>query len=337
MNTLCFATYTKNLKLALVETMSDEELVRTLLDCILSKVSLLNKNGNPFDTSKSIASEYLSRKRPIPRAIKDSVDTVKDSATQYFADRILPLIDPIHMEDLIDAQTSLLQNDFSIAKNAKTSLLSISHSEPAVYLSKLYLFALTRPNKEKKPQDLPVAFSKKFTMEDVALINQKLALIEAPERLTPPDNVADEELRYVSELLAAYADASRRDTLTQADLSDPKLREFQKDFSKQRKNFYAAETIRRASRDSLANYGIKAFQSLKDETYAGIEETLDDYYETGFRRLKAVMERVGILTLSKSMLLKIPNWVGIEERKGICHFLVNDGKVQWVDINDRII
>ena len=335
MNTLCFATYTKNLKLALVETMSDEELVRTLLDCILSKVSLLNKNGNPFDTSKSIASEYLSRKRPIPRAIKDSVDTVKDSAAQYFADRILPLIDPIHMEDLIDAQTSLLQNDFSIAKNAKTSLLSISHSEPAVYLSKLYLFALTRPNKEKKPQDLPVAFSKKFTMEDVALINQKLALIEAPERLTPPD--ADEELRYVSELLAAYADASRRDTLTQADLSDPKLREFQKDFSKQRKNFYAAETIRRASRDSLANYGIKAFQSLKDETYAGIEETLDDYYETGFRRLKAVMERVGILTLSKSMLLKIPNWVGIEERKGICHFLVNDGKVQWVDINDRII
>lgn len=149
MNTLCFATYTKNLKLALVETMSDEELVRTLLDCILSKVSLLNKNGNPFDTSKSIASEYLSRKRPIPRAIKDSVDTVRDSAAQYFADRILPLIDPIHMEDLIDAQTSLLQNDFSIAKNAKTSLLSISHSEPAVYLSKLYLFALTRPNKEK--------------------------------------------------------------------------------------------------------------------------------------------------------------------------------------------
>ena len=321
MNTLCFATYTKNLKLALVETMSDEELVRTLLDCILSKVSLLNKNGNPFDTSKSIASEYLSRKRPIPRAIKDSVDTVKDSAAQYFADRILPLIDPIHMEDLIDAQTSLLQNDFSIAKNAKTSLLSISHSEPAVYLSKLYLFALTRPNKEKKPQDLPVAFSKKFTMEDVALINQKLALIEAPERLTPPDNVADEELRYVSELLAAYADDSRRDTLTQADLSDPKLREFQKDFSKQRKNFYAAETIRRASRDSLANYGIKAFQSLKDETYAGIEETLDDYYETGFRRLKAVMERVGILTLSNLCYLKFQIGLELKSEKESVIFL----------------
>lgn len=171
-------------------------------------------------------------------------------------------------------------------------------------------------------------------MDDVELINQKLALMEVPERLIPPDSVADEELRYVSELLSAYADATGRNTLTQADLSAPELRRFQKDFSKQRKDFYAAETIRRASRDSLAARGVEAFQALKDETYSGIEDTLDDYYENGFLRLRAVMERIGILTLSKSMLLKIPNWVGIEERKGICHFLVNDGKVQWVDAND---
>lgn len=334
LDTLCFATYTKNLKLALAETMSDEDLVRTLLDCILSNVSVRNKNGDSFDTSKSIASEYLNRKRPIPKAIRDSVDAVQDSAEQYFADRIIPLISSIHMGDLVDALTSLLQNDSSIAKKAKASLLAASASEPAAYLSKLYLFAITRPNKEKKPQDSPAASSNKFTMDDVELINQKLALMEVPERLIPPDSVADEELRYVSELLSAYADATGRNTLTQADLSAPELRRFQKDFSKQRKDFYAAETIRRASRDSLAARGVEAFQALKDETYSGIEDTLDDYYENGFLRLRAVMERIGILTLSKSMLLKIPNWVGIEERKGICHFLVNDGKVQWVDAND---
>lgn len=334
LDTLCFATYTKNLKLALAETMSDEDLVRTLLDCILSNVSVRNKNGDPFDTSKSVASEYLNRKRPIPKAIRDSVDAVQDSAEQYFADRVIPLISSIHMGDLVDTLTSLLQNDSSIAKKAKDSLLAASNSEPAAYLSKLYLFAITRPNKEKKPQDSPAASSNRFTMDDVELINQKLALMEVPERLIPPDSVADEELRYVSELLSAYADATGRDGLTQADLSDPELRRFQKDFSKQRKDFYAAETIRRASRDSLAARGVEAFQALKDETYSGIEDTLDDYYANGFLRLRAVMDRIGILTLSKSMLLKIPNWVGIEERKGICHFLVNDGKVQWVDAND---
>lgn len=334
LDTLCFATYTKNLKLALAETMSDEDLVRTLLDCILSNVSVRNKNGDPFDTSKSVASEYLNRKRPIPKAIRDSVDAVQDSAEQYFADRVIPLISSIHMGDLVDTLTSLLQNDSSIAKKAKDSLLAASNSEPAAYLSKLYLFAITRPNKEKKPQDSPAASSNRFTMDDVELINQKLALMEVPERLIPPDSVADEDLRYVSELLSAYADATGRDGLTQADLSDPELRRFQKDFSKQRKDFYAAETIRRASRDSLAARGVEAFQALKDETYSGIEDTLDDYYANGFLRLRAVMDRIGILTLSKSMLLKIPNWVGIEERKGICHFLVNDGKVQWVDAND---
>lgn len=333
LDTLCFATYTKNLKVALAESMSDEDLVRVLLNCILSKIPLKNRNGNPFDISKSLASDYLRRERPIPKDIRNSASAVEDSAEQYFADNIIPLINPVHLGDLVDAQTTLLQNDSSIAKKAKSELLASSNSAPTVYLSKLYLFALTRPNKEKKPQGAPVASSKKFTMDDVDLVNQKLALMKAPERLIPPDDVADEELRYISELLAAYADALGRDVLTQSNLSDPKLQRFQKDFSKQRKDFYAAETIRRASRDSLATYGIEAFQSLKDETYAGIEDMLDNYYENGFLRLKAVMERVGILTLSKSMLLKIPNWVGIEERKGICHFLVNDGKVQWVDAN----
>lgn len=332
LDTLCFATYTRNLKVALAESMSDEDLVRVLLSCILSKIPLRNKNGDPFDFSKTLASDYLRQERTIPKAIRDSADAVQDSAEQYFTDRIIPLIKPILMADLVDAQTSLLQNDSSIAKKAKASLLAVSNSAPAVYLSKLYLFALTRPNKKKKPQGA-AASSPKFTMDDVDLVNQKLALMKAPERLIPPDNIADEELRYISELLAAYADALGCDVLTQSDLSDPKLYRFQKDFSKQRRDFYAAETIRRASRDSLATYGIEAFQSLKDETYAGIEDTLDNYYENGFLRLKAVMDRVGILTLSKSMLLKIPNWVGIEERKGICHFLVNDGKVQWVDAN----
>lgn len=103
---------------------NDTLLIIILTAIILNKVSLCNKNGNPFDTSKSIANEYLNQKRPIPKAIKDSVDSVKNSAAQYFADRIIPLIDPIHMEDLIDAQTSLLQNDSTIVKNIKASLLS---------------------------------------------------------------------------------------------------------------------------------------------------------------------------------------------------------------------
>nr|DAP32804.1 MAG TPA: hypothetical protein [Caudoviricetes sp.] len=38
LDTLCFATYTRNLKVALAESMSDEDLVRVLLSCILSKI-----------------------------------------------------------------------------------------------------------------------------------------------------------------------------------------------------------------------------------------------------------------------------------------------------------
>lgn len=105
LDTLCFATYTRNLKVALAESMSDEDLVRVLLSCILSKIPLRNKNGDPFDFSKTLASDYLRQERTIPKAIRDSADAVQDSAEQYFTDRIIPLIKPILMADLVDAQT----------------------------------------------------------------------------------------------------------------------------------------------------------------------------------------------------------------------------------------
>lgn len=334
---LCFATFTKNLKIALSEPTSDEELVRTLLNCILLSVDIKNRNGNPFDISKSLASDYLNRKRSIPREIQKaaSSDSVKNNSEQYFSEYIISMIDALRLDDLIDAQTKLLEGDPDLPKRAAKKVLAAKDSGAVYFLSQLFLFALTRPNKRNKPQEIPTAPSNKFTENDLVVINQKLALMEVPERLIPPDQIADDELRYISELLAAYADATGKDVLTQEDLfSDPGLKKFKKDFSRQRKDFYAAETIRRASRDSLAERGVQAFQALKDETYAGIEEMLDNYYDNGFQRLKAVMDRVGILTLTKSMLLKIPNWVGIEERKGICHFLVNDGEVQWVDADD---
>lgn len=334
---LCFATFTKNLKIALSEPTSDEELVRTLLNCILLSVDIKNRNGNPFDISKSLASDYLNRKRSIPREIQKaaSSDSVKNTSEQYFSEYVISMIDELRLDDLIDAQTKLLEGDPDLPKRAAKKILTAKDSGVAYFLSQLFLFSLTRPNKRNKPQEVPTAPSNKFTESDLVVINQKLALMEVPERLIPPDQIADDELRYISELLAAYADATGKDVLTQEDLfSDPDLKKFKKDFSRQRKDFYAAETIRRASRDSLAERGVQAFQALKDETYAGIEEMLDDYYDNGFQRLKAVMDRVGILTLTKSMLLKIPNWVGIEERKGICHFLVNDGEVQWVDADD---
>ena len=85
---LCFATFTKNLKIALSEPTSDEELVRTLLNCILLSVDIKNRNGNPFDISKSLASDYLNRKRSIPREIQKaaSSDSVKNTSEQYFSE-----------------------------------------------------------------------------------------------------------------------------------------------------------------------------------------------------------------------------------------------------------
>lgn len=52
-------------------------------------------------------------------------------------------------------------------------------------------------------------------------------------------------------------------------------------------------------------------------------------------RLKAVLDRITIISLTKSALINVVGLIGNLEKKGICHILVNDEKIKsWVDIDE---
>jgi hypothetical protein len=136
-----------------------------------------------------------------------------------------------------------------------------------------------------------------------------------------------DEMRYVTELLAAYAEAEGLESLTQDELA--KYQKYKRNFERQRKDYYAAESVRRGTREAFGDSDPDQFDVLKEETHDGIIEVHERDYEHGLARLNAVLDKVTSVSISKCALRET-DWIGNSERKGVCHFLVNDGRIRWV-------
>lgn len=151
--------------------------------------------------------------------------------------------------------------------------------------------------------------------------------IDLPTPIVPSNSIEPDEMTYIKELLSAYSDELK------VKIDTVKSLEAYKDYfshlNRQRKDYYSAETIRRFVRDTLTDS--KQFDVLKDEVYDGIIDTHEQRYDSGYKRLVDVLIQASKTTTSKSLLDSKLHCIGNSERKGICHMLVNDQKIGWVN------
>ncbi|HBE78276.1 MAG TPA: hypothetical protein DDW65_10925 [Firmicutes bacterium] len=154
--------------------------------------------------------------------------------------------------------------------------------------------------------------------------------VKIPDKVDPPEALDSDELIYVIELLKVYAEALGIDELPMDMLE--KYAKYNQNFERQRKDYYSAETIRRFVRDVFTDS--KQFEVLKDETYDGIIEVHEAEYPNGFGRLNAVTKHASMVTTDKSLLSSKLHCIGNSEKKGVCHILVNDGRLKWVNNDD---
>ena len=104
-----------------------------------------------------------------------------------------------------------------------------------------------------------------------------------------------------------------------------------KNFNRHRKDYYLAETIRRELRDTAALQENECFEDVKDEMYDGVVVTEEKDYDFGYDRMMAVLEHATTVGLSSNLQLLTLDWIGPGEKKGICHMLVNDEKLRWIE------
>ena len=151
--------------------------------------------------------------------------------------------------------------------------------------------------------------------------------IDMPTSVLPSKEIAPNEMAYIAALLEAYSDELKIkiDTVLSLEAYD----NYFKHLNRQRKDYYSAETIRRFVRDTLTDS--QQFSVLKEEVYNGIIDIHEQDYDSGYKRLVADLKQASMTNTSKCLLDSKLHCIGNSERKGVCHMLVNEDRLKWVN------
>lgn len=136
----------------------------------------------------------------------------------------------------------------------------------------------------------------------------------------PPSNVSGIETVYVRALLDAYEDKLGSVLRNHADIKDVDL---QSHFSRCRREFYSAESLREFSRDNLPP---DTFSIFLDELLDGIADAVQASHANGFARVLAVVQQAKVLQLTANVLITRTT---ATDRGGMCHQLANTRRVRW--------
>ena len=166
---------------------------------------------------------------------------------------------------------------------------------------------------------------------DLKLINdiqEKIKSLPRPANVPVPKEATQNEETYIDELFLAYGDAEGMDVFSRNDLIS--FPDYEEDLNGRRIDFYAAESIRRGVLELGSGSLTDQFDVLKSETLVGVTDTAKRTHPNGYERMLAVMEQAVTTPMTNYVLSASPYWIGGRIKKGVCHHLVNDGKLTWI-------
>lgn len=101
---------------------------------------------------------------------------------------------------------------------------------------------------------------------------------------------------------------------------------YENHFQRSRKSFYSAEELRLFTRDNLP---VEVYEKFKDDIFDSViniaEENADN---NGFNKLKAVENQASKTTIESNPIREVCQTI---DKKGVCHQLVNEKQLTWVD------
>ena len=327
MDRLCFGTFARTLQSAMQIPNSNQAVVELLLDLVAGEAS-----DGELSPSFSIKAKTVSGLMNFSDNVHEeivalsSTQKVIDKMPQKFISRVILV--PMLVDDLIENLKLIINADKSISTVTRNGMTALANREHlSNFLSVAYLYALNKSNKAVVGKyDMEVATE--IAPDDIALLNKIHSRYPRPKEMVVPNEPTDEELAYITQLLEAYAEAAGVTELSRSALSGyPK---YNNDLRQRRKEYYAAETIRRGTREVFKESDADQFELLKEETYDGIFDIHSQDYKSGYDRLLKVMTQVSSIQINKCSLSKLPEWIGNKEKKGVCHILANDGRISWV-------
>ena len=335
MSRLCFGTYARAVQKVMKSPNGNKDVTELLLSLIIDNVDMTNQSGDVFVVTDKMASDLLSFKinmqKKIVSASSDRI--VIDAACDFFTDAVIPILMPDLHDDLIFELSSLVSTDTEIPVKKKDELLKSAQEDSLErFLSDLFLYAIKRINRQATLDAYSDSDTRLSTaIADMKKLDEMFTNIPKPNPVAIPGTPSSDELPYITELLAAYAEVAGKTEMQLNELDS--LPKYKSDLERRRKDYYAAETIREGTRDSFGDKDGVQFNLLKEETYEGIVDSYSQSYADAVSRLNGVMSQAVLVPINRCMLSKL-NWISGREKKGVCHFLVNDGQLKWVIDDD---
>ena len=93
-----------------------------------------------------------------------------------------------------------------------------------------------------------------------------------------------------------------------------------------------AETVHSEIRDSVMPNEPDPFDELKEEIDTGIFEVKRAPYKNAVLKIDAVVGKAAELSISSMVDDATNHWIGVGEKKGVCHMLVNEERLKWVEV-----
>lgn len=323
MEEFVLANYLLALKEAMKDLNANEELLNLLVPAIANPAHLKNRNGEPYSYDSGSAAPIFTRKRNLTKKIKDHCmdDAVVDTVGGYFKKSVCPKLIPSRISQLT-SRLKLMVESSDIGDDRKGYLLSfLTADDFPGFLGHTFLEVVSYDNVGRKDSDSASEGS------------GAPARFPTLENIDVPSEIADYEEPYLSALLAAYSEKEGIEFLSEGMLEGH--RTYQKHFQRARSDFFSVESVRRGTRDIYTDEDPDQFEVLKDEIFEGVIETHEDEHENGFARAHAVLSLAANTPITRSWLSRDTDWIGGKQRKGVCHFLINESRLNgWVDSDD---
>jgi len=309
-------------------------LYKLLLDSI---VYIAVENGIP-DIDAPMASQLKNGEWEIHQKIKEIAQRkgMKAVVTSFFDANLVPNIPTAVLPSVLDDVDALVRDAVDVKKRRRDALKQAyqQRKSDASYLAEVWLLAVCNgTNRKDEAQALTTVTSETGKNADPfkALIKAEalIAALPAPMQIEPPEEPLVEEQPYISELYAAYGDKEGMPDFCESYL--PQFSEYDEDIKERRIDYFAAESIRRGVSELYSGRYANQFNVLKDETFAGVKNTARRTFPNGYEKMLWVMEQAALIQVRQYILSQSPNWISNRIKMGICHFLVNDKKLRWVN------
>lgn len=288
-----------------------------LLDSIFDEEK--SKSPHPFDEiSQDNANRIFNGTKPLAKkyALVFGGAFAPKKCADFLGDNISDGSYEVLEQDMIDR--GIRNNDLGLLDQC-VQLLATAITDIASATKNV-----SKKSEKVKLEELALA-SIQVSDDGTVTINNKA--IHLFTDLEVPDSPEKDEMVYITALLCAFSDADNCEDYKEDNLPE----KHQKILKRQRRNYYKAESVRRGVRDNFTpDEKMEHFEALKEDLFDGLEEAYEDSYDNGLDRLKEVLKHSSLITLNGSPLASIPGLIRNSTKKGICHMLVNDGRISWV-------